>query len=65
MQMLLDSGADINFVGGVHDSALAAAAGRGHQSIVRVLLDAGADVNLTGSEQATPITAAAWGGTKT
>ncbi|KAL2833732.1 hypothetical protein BDW59DRAFT_156533 [Aspergillus cavernicola] len=46
VQSLVQSGADINEIGGYDGSALAAAISSGHENIVRFLLDIGADINL-------------------
>ncbi|KAJ9298846.1 hypothetical protein DTO271G3_3088 [Paecilomyces variotii] len=45
---LLQAGADINAIGGMHGSVLAAAAFQGYEETVLVILDHGADVNLRG-----------------
>ncbi len=46
VRMLVEAGANVNYVPGDHplDSALYAAAYQGHTEIVRILLDAGADI---------------------
>ncbi|KAG9645619.1 purine and uridine phosphorylase, partial [Aureobasidium melanogenum] len=46
VQMLLDSGADVNAVGGLYGNALLAASYKGCDKIVQMLLDRGADVNV-------------------
>ncbi|KAJ9220414.1 hypothetical protein DTO169C6_7303 [Paecilomyces variotii] len=48
VRSLLEAGADINAIGGMHDSVLAAAAFQGYEETVLVVLDRGADVNLRG-----------------
>lgn len=45
---LLEGGADVNFQGGQYDTALHAAASRGHTGIVQLLLEHGADVTIGG-----------------
>ncbi|KAI5839434.1 hypothetical protein DFP73DRAFT_598761 [Morchella snyderi] len=49
-QMLVDSGADVNLTVGGRGTALAAAVGKGHDSVVKVLLANGADVNSADSD---------------
>lgn len=48
VQRLLQAGVDINVIGGMHGSALAAAAFQGYEDVVLILLDHGVDVNLRG-----------------
>ena len=43
---LLESGTDINTLGGHHGYPLQAASAKGHENIVRLLLEHGADINL-------------------
>ncbi|KAI1109430.1 ankyrin repeat-containing domain protein [Nemania sp. NC0429] len=54
-----DCCSDINRIGGVHGTAIQAAAYSGAESIVRFLLDRGADVNLRAGKYGTALQAAA------
>lgn len=58
VQALLETGADVNSVGGMYGSALSGATLGGHEDIVRVLLEHGADVNIRGGHFDTPLQAA-------
>ena len=49
VKMLLDSGADINALGGFHGTALNAASSRGYVEIVHLLLERGAHMHTTSS----------------
>jgi len=64
LQWLLDQGADADFHNGWEDSALGAAAWKGHTAIVKLLLDAGADPEIGAVEDAygTPLHRACWQG---
>ncbi|GAD97888.1 ankyrin repeat protein [Paecilomyces variotii No. 5] len=48
VRRLLQTGVDINTIGGMHGSVLAAAAFQGYEDTVLILLDHGADVNCRG-----------------
>jgi hypothetical protein len=62
VQLLLESGADVNFQGGYHGTALQAACIRAHEVIVKLLLKNGAEVNLQGGDYGTALQAACEGG---
>ena len=62
VNLLLESGVDVDIVGPDSRTALRAAAWAGHADIVRRLLDAGADVNRPDAEGRTPLIAAAYMG---
>ncbi|KAH8817553.1 ankyrin repeat-containing domain protein [Flagelloscypha sp. PMI_526] len=59
VQFLLDSGADVNALGGEHGSALQAGASDGSLDIVRFLVDKGADVNAHGGKYGSALLAGA------
>ncbi|KAJ6523135.1 hypothetical protein DFH09DRAFT_1421112, partial [Mycena vulgaris] len=48
VQLLTDSGADVNAQGGEDGNALQAASFNGHETVVQLLIDKGADVNAQG-----------------
>ena len=48
VHILLDSGMDVNALGGTYSTALQAASARNHKRVVEILLDAGANVNIEG-----------------
>lgn len=50
VQLLLDSGAQVDLRNGREQTALMLAARSGHESVVRLLLQEGADINATDSE---------------
>lgn len=64
LSLLLDRGADINFVGGTQGTALAAAAYGGMHETVLLLLDRGADIDMVGGKHGTALAAAAYKGNK-
>ncbi|UKZ61613.1 uncharacterized protein TrAtP1_002873 [Trichoderma atroviride] len=45
-QLLLDRGADVNALGGIHGTALSAACSWSHSELVQLLLEHGADIHL-------------------
>ncbi|KAH9895538.1 ankyrin repeat-containing domain protein, partial [Xylariomycetidae sp. FL2044] len=51
VELLLDSGVDVNVVGSYYGTALQAAANFGHVMLVQWLLDVGADPNIHGHRQ--------------
>lgn len=55
VRALLETGAAINFVGGMYGSALSGATFGGHEDVVRILLELGADVNIRGGRFDTPL----------
>ena len=57
--LLLDRGADINAVGGIYGTPLAAAAFCGSTNTVLLLLDRGANINAVGGKYGTALAAAA------
>lgn len=57
---LLESGAQVNSVGGEYGNPLQAAVLSRNQMVVRLLLQSGADVNLRGGHFETALQAAAW-----
>ncbi|KAK2743974.1 hypothetical protein FQN55_007023 [Onygenales sp. PD_40] len=59
VELLLDTGADVNLLAGAHGTALAAAASTGQTAVVRLLLERGADVNLLAGDRGTALEAAA------
>ncbi|KAG9640651.1 hypothetical protein KCU64_g12876, partial [Aureobasidium melanogenum] len=58
VQMLLDSGADVNAQGGEYGNALQAASAGGHEKMVQMLLDRGADANAQGGDYGNALQAA-------
>lgn len=61
VKMILDSGADINTLGGDYGTALIAASSRGYFEIVQLLLERGAHMNTT-SSYGTALEAASFSG---
>ena len=62
IEPLLDSGANVNFTGGIHGTALGTAAHLGKLDIAKLLIDRGADVNLTGGLHGSALGNAAYQG---
>jgi ankyrin repeat protein len=62
IQMLLESGADVNAQGGDYSNALHAASYKGHNKIAQMLLDRDADVNAQGGAYGNALQAALTGG---
>lgn len=62
VQMLLEKGAMLEWVGSRGESALYLAASKGHADVVKVLLEAGADPNRASATQTTPLHKAAMEG---
>ncbi|KAJ5440439.1 hypothetical protein N7491_002845 [Penicillium cf. griseofulvum] len=58
VRKILDSGVDVNSVGGMYGSPLAGATLKGHIEVVRMLLEHGADVNIRAGLYHTPLQAA-------
>jgi len=50
IQMLVDTGADVNAQGGYYCNALYAASARGHERVGQILVDVRADVNAQGGD---------------
>jgi len=55
MQLLLNSGANVNKMGGEYCTALQAAASKDSETVVCLLLNSGADVNTLGGEYDTSL----------
>lgn len=64
VQMLLDTGADVNAKGGDYSSALHLASAGGHEQVVQILLDTGADINAEGGDYSSALQAASARGHK-
>lgn len=62
VQLLLDTGVDVNAEGGDYGNALQAASANGHLEIVRILLDRGANVNAKGGRYSHVLHAASYNG---
>lgn len=62
VQVLLDSGADINARGSGGETPLLLAAAKGNLEVVELLVKNGADVNKPGADQRTPLHKAAMAG---
>jgi len=58
VQLLLDHGADVNARGGKYETALQAAAAKGHLETVKLLIRHGADATIEGGTFGSPLKAA-------
>ncbi|KAK7031953.1 ankyrin [Favolaschia claudopus] len=65
VQLLLESGAEVNVQGGYYGTALQAAAINGSENIMQMLLDRGAEANIEGGEYGSALQAAAYWGHET
>ncbi|TAQ87668.1 hypothetical protein B7494_g4027 [Chlorociboria aeruginascens] len=65
VELLLESGVDVNIQGGEYGNALQAAVVRDYDEIALMLIDKDADVNAKGGFYGSALQAAAWRGNKT